>query len=120
MRYITRGDLVLILFLLMASGLIIILTRYGSLDGSYIMVITDNGTKRFKLDERRIIDAEGPLGITKIEIREGKVRIVSSPCKGKVCVGYGWARKEGEVVICMPNHVQVRILKEVGYDAVSR
>jgi hypothetical protein len=120
MRYLTRGDLLLVFLLLMVAGLLFIRGRYGEIEGRAVLLISDEGTRSFSLDEKRSVGVEGPLGITWVEIRPGMARVMNSPCKGKVCMKGGWVKREGEVIVCIPNHVEVRILGGTDLDAVSR
>ena len=71
--------------------------------------------------EEGIRDVAGPLGITRIEIREGQVRVLSSPCPLKLCQRAGWIGAAGEMIVCLPNEVVVRLPgRRRGVDALSR
>lgn len=75
---------------------------------------------RAPLAENRRIVLHGPLGDSVVEIREGQVRFVSSPCQGKQCIHFGWLRTPGETAACLPNRVTVRVLgRDSRYDAVN-
>jgi len=72
------------------------------------------------------VDLEGPLGITELEIIDNQVRIVSSPCHFKICIGMGKISRSGEIIACVPNRLLVQIVgqssgaKEQNYDLLSR
>ena len=72
------------------------------------------------------VDLAGPLGITELEIIAGQVRIISSPCRFKVCIGMGKIGRSGEIIACVPNRLLVQIVgqnggvKEQDYDLLSR
>ena len=72
------------------------------------------------------VDLEGPLGITELEIIAGQARIISSPCRFKVCIGMGKISRNGEIIACVPNRLLVQIVgqkdgaKEQDYDLLSR
>jgi hypothetical protein len=53
---------------------------------------------------------QGVLGYSVVEGGENKVRMVESPCPDKICVGMGWIEHPGEVIVCLPNRVVVRII----------
>lgn len=76
----------------------------------------------FPLDEDRIIQVQGSLGNTVVEIRERRVRIVDSPCPNRLCVKQGWIWTGS--VICLPNNVSVTIGghddRESDIDAITR
>ncbi len=67
------------------------------------------GTFLYPLDQDRTLEAHGPLGITTIEVVQGKVWVEDSPCVNKVCVAAGVIRHSGQFVACLPNRVFVRI-----------
>lgn len=48
----------------------------------------------------------GPLGITVVEVRDGRVRVASDPSPRQLCVRQGWLGA-GEVALCLPNRVSV-------------
>jgi hypothetical protein len=62
------------------------------------------------LNQQRTIDVPGPLGITRITIDNGKVRVVSDPGPRQYCVKQGWLKQAGEVAVCLPNQVSVELL----------
>ena len=68
----------------------------------------------------RIADVEGPLSITRIEISDGKARILRSPCKLKVCIKSGYIQYADRISVCLPSRVVVRVEgnAERGLDAV--
>lgn len=69
-----------------------------------------------------IHEVTGPLGPTRLEVRERRVRILSSPCPLKIGIKAGWIGKAGELLVCLPNEVVVRLPGNLqnGVDAVSR
>ena len=61
----------------------------------------------------------GQLGVTRIEIRDGKARILRSPCKLKVCIKSGYIQYADRISFCLPNRVErVEGNAERGLDAV--
>lgn len=73
----------------------------------------------YSLEEDRILKIKGPLGITEIEIRDGKVRVIKDPSRYKICINQGWISKSGEALICLPSRIIVSITGEGRYDAIS-
>lgn len=55
----------------------------------------------------RQIDVPGPLGVTQVEIRDGRVRVKADPGPRQLCVRQGWLAP-GETVLCLPNRVSVQ------------
>jgi len=75
------------------------------------------------LGENRVVDLAGPLGATRLEIRDGRARILASPCPTKACIGMGAIARRGELLACVPNDLLVRIDGEgkgPAHDLLSR
>lgn len=75
--------------------------------------------KELPLDRETTVNVEGPLGTTVVKVEEGKARIISSPCPRKLCIRMGSISKAGEMVVCVPNKVVVRIKGKQEIDAVT-
>lgn len=63
----------------------------------------------FPLDSDRTVAVPGPLGDTVVAIRQGQVRVLSSPCTEKICVKSGAIARPGQWIACLPNGVIVDI-----------
>jgi hypothetical protein len=65
-------------------------------------------------------------GEAKIEINEGKVRILPMSekiCPKRICSSFGWIERSGEAAICVPNRLTVEVRgedKRKTVDSVSR
>jgi hypothetical protein len=72
------------------------------------------------LDQNRVIEVPGPLGISRIVIDHGRARVASDPGRHQYCVKQGWLTHAGEVAMCLPNQVSVELLgaKKV-YDSIN-
>lgn len=56
-----------------------------------------------------VSEVAGPLGVTRLEVRDGRVRVLSSPCPRQECRRRGWIGGTGEMIVCLPNEVVVRL-----------
>lgn len=56
---------------------------------------------------------QGILGVSRIEVRNGRARVVSDPGPRQVCVRQGWVSHAGEAALCLANQVSL----EIGGDA---
>lgn len=63
----------------------------------------------FPLDENREISIPGPLGNTRIIVREGETYVEDSPCRDKLCIYFGRIARAGNWIACLPNRVFIRI-----------
>lgn len=76
--------------------------------------------RRVAIGEDATLEINGRLGISRIELRDGRVRFVDSPCVGRLCVHAGWLSRSGHVAACLPNGVVVEVRGgEREFDAVS-
>jgi len=75
----------------------------------------------YSLKEDRVIHAAGPLGDTIIEIKNGRVKVLESPCREKLCIIAGSIEHNGEFNACLPNRVFINIEgeEESAYDSLS-
>jgi hypothetical protein len=58
-------------------------------------------------DSNNAVSVDGPIGKTRIEIKDHKVRITESPCNNKLCIHQGWTQQG--TIICLPNRILVTI-----------
>jgi hypothetical protein len=76
------------------------------------------------LTSPRTIEYTGPLGVTVVEIGPSAARILSSPCRHQICVNSGWIQHTGEVAVCLPNRLILRLVGDGGstpdLDAVTQ
>ena len=62
----------------------------------------------------------GPLGESRIEVRDGKVRIAQDPGARQYCVQQGWLTRAGEMAICLPNRLTIELRgQEAQHDSLS-
>ena len=64
-------------------------------------------------------EAHGPLGKTVVVCQDGYVWVEDSCCPNKLCVKTGKVRTPGQVIVCVPNEVVVRIVGGSDVDAVA-
>ncbi|MDZ7672018.1 MAG: NusG domain II-containing protein [Halanaerobiales bacterium] len=131
-KYMTNYDKILIV-LVIAFSLVMILYPFISayLDNDEekdtFVYIKDSSkeVRRIPLSESYqdkpiILEADGPLGISIIEIHQGRVRVKEAPCPAKICKKTGWISKPGPSIICVPNKISVWIeTEDSDIDAIS-
>ncbi len=65
------------------------------------------------LDEDGAFDLETEWGYTvHLEILDGQIRFVDSPCPDHVCESYGWIGYENQFAICAPSTVTILIVSK--------
>ena len=112
-RLLTLADTVLILFLLAAVVGSFVYQESLMAKGSVVTIDVD-GTTRFRLGlaEDRMVRFRGAFGTMTVQIRSGKVAVTESDCPNRICVRTGWRYRSGEMIVCVPNNVVVRIAGE--------
>ena len=107
--YFKPGDwLVLLCGTLLSAWLGATLWHGGSADTAIIR----SGGKTFRkisLSRNQVVSVPGPLGISRITVRDRKVRVASDPGPRQYCVRQGWLKHAGEIAICLPNQVSVEL-----------
>jgi len=61
------------------------------------------------LSREQVIEVEGPLGLTRIEIEPGRARVAEDPGPRQYCVRQGWLTRSGATAICAPNQVTLSL-----------
>ena len=82
------------------------------------------GALTYPLSVPRVIRVSGAIGVAEIEIAESGARMVQAPCRNKVCINSGWIRRAGEISVCIPNQLVLRLQgaerRPSQVDAISR
>ncbi len=105
-RWLGWGDGLVLLLGLMV---VIVVARIGAAGGDDRVLIKQAGQVFAEVGLRvnQRIDVPGPLGITQVEIRDGRVRVRADPSPRQLCVRQGWLAP-GEAALCLPNKVSVQ------------
>ncbi len=121
--HLTLGDKILISSLLLLSLVSYPLLKTLMTEGSQVQIETDG--KIFHVAPLNVdtsIAVPGPLGTTFVIIHGGAVHVSSSPCHGQICVNTGEISYAGQLIVCVPNKVVVRVTgqEKLPYDAVTQ
>ena len=107
----TRGDKILIVGMLLLNLTLFNRLGFNNTQGSFVVVEVDQQeVARVPLATDKVLHISGKLVETGVEIRDGKTRILSSPCKNKVCIKTGYIRYADRMAACIPNGVVVRVI----------
>ena len=122
----TRGDIILVIAIVLAAVAWTVGVPGRQVEAVPQRAVVElNGVVQgtHSLEEPQLLQAIGPLGVTTIEIVDGGARVVSSPCLNKICMQTGVIRLPGEIAVCVPNGILVRLDGGVpvsGFDGVTR
>ena len=106
----TKGDKILVAVLLFFTLAFIAQIDLSLRKGNWAVIEVDQKVvKRVPLTRDQFIPVEGRLGITLVEILDGRAHIHSSPCQNKICVKSGFIQYADRLTACIPNRVVVKI-----------
>lgn len=122
LKYLTWGDRLLILSVLLLSILAIpvLNARAGGKAEVAFVKVYDQVVERLTLEKDHKLSVTGRLGETVIEVKDGRVRVLESPGPQQICVNRGWISRPGEAIICLPNRVIIEIPGRSDYDDITR
>lgn len=112
-----KADKILGLAVLLVSLILFLIQMFGQKTGVSVIVEVDGevyGT--YLLSE----DAEISVnGTNRIVIGDGGVRMEEADCPDHLCIKQGTISKDGQMIVCLPNRVTVRIADESGEDSAD-
>lgn len=115
-RTLLPGDL-LILGLGLALVAALWLRQSDSQEGRVVVRLDGRVFADASLRLNRTIAVPGPLGESRVEIRDGRVRVAADPSPRQLCVKQGWI-PPGGAAVCLPNRVAVENAA-AGYDSLN-
>jgi len=115
------GDWVILLFSLFLIPMSWSMTKQQPGETTAVKItVADTSPATYSIMENHQIKVTGELGDSIIEIHDGKVRFIHSPCSGKVCILSGWHQQSGDHIACLPNKVGVSLLsQEDRFDGIN-
>lgn len=115
---ITAGDIVftvLVVVASVASMVLIARATAGEKGSTAVVEVSAKKVLRIELSADqpgKTYTVRGMLGPSTIEVEKGRVRMLASTCRDKICVGTGWVDAPGKEIVCLPNRVVIRITGE--------
>jgi|SRR5690554_2787774 len=109
-----RGDIVIIAIVIILISVGVYMLFFQAKTPGAEIVIEVDGKEDYSYPLHQpgrdeLIEVQGVIGITKVQLGDGQVRVVESDCPDKVCVNMGWIDKPGTPIACLPNRVIVRV-----------
>lgn len=101
-------------FLFLAISVIFIALSLAALSGNEqgpaVAVIKVKDTEYiYPLNQPRELEFEGVLDKAHLMIHDGCIEFMESPCRDKICIHMGQARKDGDFLACLPNRIIVTV-----------
>lgn len=118
-----KGDLIIVAFIIVLAVTTLIFMLPKSYDENILEIYLDGEliqSVELVEGEYQTIEIDETAQNT-IEIDGLQVRIIEATCYDSVCVNTGYISKAGEVIVCMPNKLLLKIVGDESeniYDAV--
>lgn len=120
-KYFTKADLILLIAILALSVLGFVLLRQTAADNAYIEIsIAGEVVETHSLNQDGEYEIKSDYGYNIIRAENGQVRMLEADCPNGDCKSFGAINKEGQIILCLPHKLSVRIVGGgEGLDAVS-
>ena len=118
MKTIKHKKDVFIILLLSGAALILFgINRLTADSGNTVFVYVDEKVfAEYDLNEDNTYEINTEYGINVITVKDGSVSVSSASCRNQVCVNHNPISMSNESIICIPNHLVVRIKSEKSGD----
>ena len=107
--YFRPGDWGVLLLGSLASAWLATHLWHG--DGARTVIIRSGGhvVAEAPLTHSQRISVTGPLGVSLIDINQGRVRVAADPSPRQLCVKQGWLSHAGDAALCLPNQISIEL-----------
>ncbi len=106
-KFFNKKDIVIIALIILA-GIFLMYLMPGERGSRALVIYNGREIDSLPLDEDMIYRPEVNENV-EIEIKDGRVRFLSSDCPDKICVNTGWLEKAGQSAVCLPNRLSVTV-----------
>ncbi len=105
-------EIVFVTVLVLAVSAIALVTTFWpkAVAGSVRVSLHGQEVTVLRLDVPTTYELYSAHGIVKIEVKDHKAAIVSSPCPNQHCVHEGFKGEEGSSIVCVPEEVCLTFL----------
>ncbi len=107
-----RGDKILIIIILAIIGISLFQILKPDKTNKILVIRSDGKViKQINLNTSKDTEfvVKSREGHLTVEIKNGKVRVINSTCKDKLCIKEGWISRSGESIVCLPNRISISI-----------
>ena len=120
-KYFKKADVILLVIILALSVLGFVVLRKNSSSSSKIEItVAGEIVKSVPLSANGTYNIESDYGYNIICVESGQVWVEDANCPNKDCERFGKISSEGQIILCLPHKLAVRIVGgEGGSDAIS-
>lgn len=122
-QQLNRYDIILIITIMVVSIILFLSFMFFAQQTNHLMAhisIDKKTVGLIDLDTNGIHEYPAPLGPVRIEVLNGKIRMLESSCPDQLCVHQGFLDNSNGSIICIPNHLVIELDQPTAYDGVSR
>lgn len=112
-RYFKKCDVIIYFFILTLIISIFIYGFFSEDKKAGSIEVYENGKLSYLYElqkDYRKIKLELKNGFEEIEIKDNKVRAIDADCSNKLCIRQGWIAQTGDMIICIPNKLVIKIV----------
>ena len=111
MKKKTLVNLVFTLAVLAAAGALFLLQGLNARQGrtARLEYGSSGQVQEFDLNRDARYDLDTGLYTIHLEVRDGAIRFVDSPCPDHSCEGFGWLSEEGQWAACLPAQAMLQV-----------
>ncbi len=73
------------------------------------IIVNQKTIMKISLHQNKTYKIKGYIGLSIIEVNNGKIRFTHSACAKKYCVLSGWHQLSGDTAACLPNRVVIKV-----------
>lgn len=96
--------------------LIIVLAAVGVIAFAAVLLCSQKGTRVVITQDKKQLFSGSlyynqtlDLGTNVVEIKNGKVDVISADCENQICVDHPKISKKGQQIVCLPNKIVITI-----------
>lgn len=109
----SKKDIIIILILSGTAIVFLIVNKLTAGNGNKAVVYVDEEVfAEYNLNEDNVYEINTEYGKNVITIKDSRVSVSSADCSNQICVNHNPISKSNESIICLPNHLVVRIKSE--------
>lgn len=119
-QWFKRGDMVVLGALIIVAMAMLFLFRLTSQGAEVKAVISLNGEIVHEIELNGAKDAVFRLSKNEnvsFQLENGKIRFVNISCPDKLCENFGYLEKAGDMAVCLPNKVILKLVSQNGSSA---
>lgn len=105
-----RNDILLILGLLLAAGLMWFFFRPGETGATAVVTQNGNEIRRIDLSADQEITISAENGYNTLLIKNGEISVSDADCGDHTCIRTGRISREGEQIVCLPHKLVIEII----------